>query len=424
AGHDRDPEVNRAPLVAHAEAAVLRHPALGDVELAHHLDAGQDGGVEFLGDGRQGRVQHAVNAVLDVDFGVAGLDVDVAGAALERGVNGRVHQLDDGVDVPVGGEALDRNGLVAGLLGMQDIEGEALGRLLEHALRLLILLEDLLDLPRRGHPHGDAAAQQQPDLIHHHQLSGIGAGTDRGPLVRGQRHEIIAEHQLDWHRSEQVGRDGMRLEIPQRAVVAAGQRLGAFEFRRRRRGDRGGAHDCILAPSEKMGKYSEIRINATTEPTTIKIAGSIRASSAVKALAKSSSKNSATEPSICGSAPVPSPASTISTANCGTTLCFLSPADMASPSCTACTVACRPLRSRGLRSAVAAVCSPCTTGSPPCSSVESVRQSIATWYFQYRSPSSGSRSAAPSSAPAMRPRRTRNAKAAISPAKPVPQYRA
>src|SRR6185312_8751387 len=141
-------------------------------------------------------------------------------------------------------------------------------------------------------------------------------------------------------------------QVHQRAVVAAGEAFGLFPlggvlaFRGGRggagRGGRSGvdgAHDCILAPREKMGKYREIRISATTVPTTIKIAGSIRASSAVMALARSSSKNSATEANICGSAPVPSPTSTISTARRGTTWWRPNPADTASPSFTPCTVA-------------------------------------------------------------------------------------
>ena len=42
-GHDADAEVDEAALVADAETAVLGHAALGDVELAHDLDAGEDG---------------------------------------------------------------------------------------------------------------------------------------------------------------------------------------------------------------------------------------------------------------------------------------------------------------------------------------------------------------------------------------------
>ena len=49
--HDRDAQIDEAALVPHAEAAVLRDAALGDVEIAHHLDTGKDRGVPFLREG-------------------------------------------------------------------------------------------------------------------------------------------------------------------------------------------------------------------------------------------------------------------------------------------------------------------------------------------------------------------------------------
>src|SRR5205807_8841812 len=51
AGHDGDAKIDGAIVVAHAEAAVLGDAALGDVELAHHLDAGDDSRVVLFGDG-------------------------------------------------------------------------------------------------------------------------------------------------------------------------------------------------------------------------------------------------------------------------------------------------------------------------------------------------------------------------------------
>ena len=39
--HDGDAKIDQPAFVAHAEAAVLRNAALGDIKLAHHLDAGR-----------------------------------------------------------------------------------------------------------------------------------------------------------------------------------------------------------------------------------------------------------------------------------------------------------------------------------------------------------------------------------------------
>ena len=70
-------------VVAHAEAAVLRHAALGDVQLAHDLDTRDDGRVVLLRDRLHGLLQHAVDAVLDDHGVVARLDVNIAGAPLQ-----------------------------------------------------------------------------------------------------------------------------------------------------------------------------------------------------------------------------------------------------------------------------------------------------------------------------------------------------
>ena len=99
AGHDGDAEVDGAPVVAHAEAAVLRHAPLGDVEFGHDLDTRDDGGVMLLRDRFHRLLQHAVDAVLDDDRIVASLDVDVAGTPLQGGEDGGVDQADDRTDV-------------------------------------------------------------------------------------------------------------------------------------------------------------------------------------------------------------------------------------------------------------------------------------------------------------------------------------
>ena len=99
--HDGHAEVDGALGIAvfHPETAVLGHAALGNVELAHHLDARNDGGMMLLADGRHGLGQHAVDAELDAYGIVAGLDVNVTGAPLQRGKDGGIDQADDRADV-------------------------------------------------------------------------------------------------------------------------------------------------------------------------------------------------------------------------------------------------------------------------------------------------------------------------------------
>src|SRR5258708_2537598 len=110
-GHDGNAEVDQPVVVLDAEAAVLGHATLGNVEFAHDLDAGDDGRVMFLGHRRHGLLQHAVNAVLDLDGLALRFYVDVTGAFLQRGENGGVHQTNDRTGV--GCKAVNRDVLVS-----------------------------------------------------------------------------------------------------------------------------------------------------------------------------------------------------------------------------------------------------------------------------------------------------------------------
>ena len=112
------------PGIAQLEAAVLRHALLGDVELGHHLDARDDRAVELLGDRPHRRLQHAVDPVLHVHRVVLRLDVDVAGAPLDGGVDRRVDQPDDRADVAR--QPLDGQVVVAVLVFLQQLQLEAL----------------------------------------------------------------------------------------------------------------------------------------------------------------------------------------------------------------------------------------------------------------------------------------------------------
>ena len=52
----------------------------------------------------------------------------------------------------------------------EHIEGEAFAGFVEHALRLLGLLQQVGDLREGGDARDDAMAQQAGDLVEHHQL--------------------------------------------------------------------------------------------------------------------------------------------------------------------------------------------------------------------------------------------------------------
>ena len=82
------------PFEHHVHAAVLRQPALADVERGHDLDAAGDRGEQVLRH-FQRLVQPAVDAVADPQAALGRLDVDVAGAFLDGVVDDVVDQPDD-----------------------------------------------------------------------------------------------------------------------------------------------------------------------------------------------------------------------------------------------------------------------------------------------------------------------------------------
>ena len=79
-----DAEIDLALVDAQAEAAVLWHALLGDVEFGHDLQARHQRGMMSPVEHAGGRVEHAVDAVLHHHAVFIGLDVDVAGALGER----------------------------------------------------------------------------------------------------------------------------------------------------------------------------------------------------------------------------------------------------------------------------------------------------------------------------------------------------
>ena len=93
--HDGNAEIDGAAVVLNAETSILRNTALRNIQLAHDLDAGNNGRVMLFADGRHGVSEHAVNAELDQYRAVPGFDVDITGAPLQRGEDGRIDEADD-----------------------------------------------------------------------------------------------------------------------------------------------------------------------------------------------------------------------------------------------------------------------------------------------------------------------------------------
>src|SRR5713101_1093806 len=132
-GHNGNTQIDVTPLVLHAETPILRNTALGDVQIAEHLDARENRGMPFLGNRLHSVLQHAIDAVLDGNFRVARFNVDVAGAALEGSEDNGLDEADHRTGGTLARQPVAGNRLVA-LLLLGGLQGEGFGRLLEHAL--------------------------------------------------------------------------------------------------------------------------------------------------------------------------------------------------------------------------------------------------------------------------------------------------
>ena len=177
-------------------------------------------------------MKNSASEVLDGHFLVARLDVDVARPPLQRVEDGRVHQFDHRGDVAVGsGQLVDREGFVLIALIRHHVQREAFGDFLQHALRLLGLLQQLGDLRKRRHFHAQLSVEEQRQFVDQVQISRIGKGYFQRPVLRAQRHEIVAEHQIHRDGAEKVVIDGAVAKIDKFAAVARRGSLRFLDFR-------------------------------------------------------------------------------------------------------------------------------------------------------------------------------------------------
>src|SRR6266542_4101828 len=220
-GDDADAEVDGAAGDAQLEAAVLGLALLGDVELGHDHDAADDRGVVALVDRVEGLVEHAVDAVLDDDLVVARLDVDVRGPALDSVEDDGVDQLDDRRRLLLG-DRVDRQRLFALVVLADELHAEALGGLIEHALRRLRLLELVADGRRRGHLDPQRRAEEELELVELQHVRRVAHHDGDVPVLPFLRQELVADHQIERHGAEELVIDLEMLEVDVREAVLLG----------------------------------------------------------------------------------------------------------------------------------------------------------------------------------------------------------
>ena len=165
AGQRDDAQVDVLAVDREPDAAVLRHAALGDVEVAHDLHAADRAGDHPLGDRRR-LLQHAVDAEAHAQLTPVGGEVHVGGARLHRLGDDLVDELDD-------------RRLVAALAQLDDLGGAGRRLLLElggldDVVQARQAADQLDDVLARGDGRPHVVAGHHGDVVDRHDVARVG----------------------------------------------------------------------------------------------------------------------------------------------------------------------------------------------------------------------------------------------------------
>ena len=109
---------------------------------------------------------------------------------------------------------------------LDHLQRKAFGGLIEHALRLLGALQQVADLRSGGDLDLQALAEQKRELVGELQLAGVRHGDHQRGIVRLERHEVVAEHQLGGNAAEKLRVDALLAQIHEGAAIALRQAAG------------------------------------------------------------------------------------------------------------------------------------------------------------------------------------------------------
>jgi hypothetical protein len=192
-----------------ANASVLRKALLGDVQAGHDLHTRDDRRHE-LARGAAGLVELAVDAVAHLDLFLARLDVDIAGALLDRVEQQRVDPADDRRLV---GDLEDVDQLLAGaghLVLVLTLGAEIAALVL---LAAVDLVDDLEDLLRRHQHRLDLRAQLRAQIVQRADLQRIGDRDRDDVVLLADRQQAVLLGESDRHVRDQLQVDLVRLQL-------------------------------------------------------------------------------------------------------------------------------------------------------------------------------------------------------------------
>jgi len=240
--HRADAQVQFLALHAQHDAAVLRQPALGDVQPRHDLDAadhcsGQIDRRAFAFD------QHAVDAVTHLQAILERFDMDIRGAQFHRPLD---HQVDQPDHRRFGGQ-------IAQVFDVVDRSAFAVGGFDDRAHRAAALAEPALDQIINLRAQAHVQAHRQP----HGQLHGVGRV---GILRVGQpqiQHVVMQRQRADMELFEETQRQ--RQPIQQRFGRRLGHRLGIQQ----RQAEHLGTGLCMVALGDQAQADQQTQQAAT-----------------------------------------------------------------------------------------------------------------------------------------------------------------
>ena len=186
-------------------------------------------GIDFL-------VQRAVDPIFHLHFGVARFDVNVGSARFHGVIDNRVDQLDDWRHLTVGCQPIEVEYFFARLGFAHQRDPKSRRRLLQNSLRGVALAQHNIDGAGRRHVRNQPSAQRIGKIVQAIEIGRIGHRDVQLPVLAPQRHELIADHQLDRNLAQQRIVDRrlslLRQQIDVRQTIAARQFPGAANFRR------------------------------------------------------------------------------------------------------------------------------------------------------------------------------------------------
>jgi len=210
-GQRRDTQVHARAIDGDAGAPALRPESIGDVHLAHDLDAGHERNADCLGKNHH-FLEHPVDAIADGDAALTGFQVDVARArcnSLGHDVIDELYHRPLGlllVYLVLGGVGSFDDGLDPGVVSAADQ--------LAHALDGGVnLLDTLLDASGRSERHPDHAPGGERERLLTVEIVRVGRGDLERRLGDGERQnreptgEAFANHLPRGRAHEQVARN-------------------------------------------------------------------------------------------------------------------------------------------------------------------------------------------------------------------------